>query len=60
MKVIRDYPQQGVPADVQGTAKMALEILFLNSAIDATGRPCKLPCSPPPYIILFEDYSMER
>lgn len=37
VKVIRDYPQQGVPAKVQGTAKMALDILFLNSAVDATG-----------------------
>ena len=42
MKVIRDYPQQGVPADVQGTAKMALDILFLNSAVDATGDPLNL------------------
>lgn len=41
--MIRDYPQEGAPADMQGTAKMALDILFLNSAIDATGafQPCK-------------------
>ena len=37
VKIIRDYPIEGAPADMQGTAKLVLDILFLNSAIDATG-----------------------
>ena len=37
VKVIRDYPHEDMPADMQGTAKMVLDILFLNSAVDATG-----------------------
>ena len=37
VKVIRDFPFEGIPAETQGTAKMALDICFLNSAVDATG-----------------------
>ena len=37
VKCGRDYPHEGMPTETQGMAKMALDIMFLNSAIDATG-----------------------
>ena len=37
VKIIRDFPFEDIPAETQGTAKMALDICFLNSAVDATG-----------------------
>ena len=54
VKCGRDYPHEGMPTETQGMAKMALDIMFLNSAIDATGAleaplcPLVMPSAPRP------------
>ena len=37
-KLGRDYPSKDVPAEVNATAKAGLDVIFLNSAVDATGN----------------------
>ena len=53
-KLGRDYPMKDVPAEVHASLQAGLDVMFLNSAVDATGKPSKSTNrhTPPPPITL--------
>lgn len=44
-KLGRDYPTKDMPAEVNATVKAGLDVMFLNSAVDATCKPYLCPVS---------------